>query len=244
MDNNYYVEKVTPLYVSCKNNHVAMVELLLSTEGIEVNDVSPTPLSVACTEGYLDIVKHLLATKKIDANQSSKALRDASQKGYLDIVKHLLATKNIDVNCCSARNFYFRGRTPLYCASRNGHRDIVEVLLLETKINVNLSRPETKETPLFVACRNSHLEIAKLLLSVNGIVINQTMEVGFCRFAKPLSICTCDDHRCKDNNGVGCCAKEDCEAVVKMLQDKGSYVTLTEEINGLEYAEESEEDEY
>ena len=59
--------------VCCVNGHLDVVNALLSTDGIEINQAEKdgaTPLSIACGKGHLEVVNALLSTDGIEINQA------------------------------------------------------------------------------------------------------------------------------------------------------------------------------
>ncbi|KAK7398580.1 hypothetical protein QQX98_012036, partial [Neonectria punicea] len=88
------------------HGHEAVVELLLATEGVDVNSkdevYGQTPLSWAAENGHEAIVKLLLANEGVDVDSKDNygwtPLSRAAGNGHEAIVKLLLATEGIDVN--------------------------------------------------------------------------------------------------------------------------------------------------
>ncbi|KAH7159349.1 hypothetical protein DER46DRAFT_702396, partial [Fusarium sp. MPI-SDFR-AT-0072] len=112
------------------HRHEAVVELLLATDGVDVNSKDKdgqTPLSCAAINGHEVIVKLLLETEKVDVNSKDQngwtPLVLTAIMGHEGIAKLLLETEKVDLD---AKDNY--GRTPLSWAAEQGHDAIVELL--------------------------------------------------------------------------------------------------------------------
>ncbi|PQE15320.1 ankyrin repeat-containing protein [Rutstroemia sp. NJR-2017a BVV2] len=163
----------TPLLLAAIRGHKDIVQLLLATDGVDLNCKSKdgqTPLSCAAQYGHKDIVQLLLATDGIDLNCESKdgqtPLSWAAQYGHKDIVQLLLATDGVDLNCKSKD-----GQTPLSCAAQYGHKDIVQLLLATDGIDLNCESKDG-QTPLSWAVQYGHKDIVELLLATDGVDLN------------------------------------------------------------------------
>jgi ankyrin repeat protein len=119
----------TPLIVAAHDGQADLVESLLRTPGIDVDettDVGDRALVLACRRGHLDVVKLLVAAgSRVEAQAGEKfgPLVTAALRGRLEVVKYLVEEAGADV----ARTG-LDGCTPIRCAAREGHADIVEYL--------------------------------------------------------------------------------------------------------------------
>lgn len=143
----------TPLLRASKKGNEALVQHLLSKEGVNENlkDASGrTPLSWAAEGGHKEVVFLLLeklrenAYKGIDLhdNNGFTPLIWAAQKGHGNTVKILLETNAVNPNAQDKQ-----GRTVLMWAAGNHHESVVKILLAETHINPNLQAKDG-QTPL------------------------------------------------------------------------------------------------
>lgn len=181
------------------NGQEAVVELLITTEGVNVNLKDwyfRTPLSLAAENGHDGILKLLLATEKVDVGPRSSFVNQplllAAENGHDAVVKLLLATPKVDPNL---ENMY--GLTPLLQAAKNGHTAVVKLLLATQRVDVAL-KDELGQTPLSLAAENGYEDIVKLLLATEKVDVDPRVhEYGF----TPLSLATKNRH----------------EAVVKLL---------------------------
>ncbi|KAF7552936.1 hypothetical protein G7Z17_g3962 [Cylindrodendrum hubeiense] len=154
--------------------HEAVVEILLATQGVDVNSKDSlwgqTPLSWAAENGHETIVKVLLTAENIDVDSKDDSgqtpLSWATRNGHETIVELLLATQKVDVNSGNIDS-----RTPLSWAARNGHNAITELLLGMEKIEIDL-KDKSGQTPLSLATRNGHGAIVELLLATQKVDVN------------------------------------------------------------------------
>lgn len=142
----------------------AVVELLLTTEGVDVklkDQYGYTPLSLAAQNGYEAVVKLLLATEKVDVDSKSPygytSLSLAAENGHEAVVKLLLSTQKVNVNSRDSD-----GLTPLSRAAENGHEAVVKLLLATQMVNVD-SKDALGQTPLSLAFKNGHKAVMVLL---------------------------------------------------------------------------------
>jgi len=144
----------TSLLNAALEGHLEVVQLLLSTPGIEPNKAEPseglTPLFGASQEGHVDVVRELLSHPKTDPNQAlthdsfftkegATPLLAASVKGNDAVVKELLSHPQTDPNQADKW-----GATPLWVASEKGHEAVVRELLSHPQTDPNhaLTGPE------------------------------------------------------------------------------------------------------
>ncbi len=163
----------TPLYLAAMEGHSEIVKLLLSTEGIDVNWVSPvsgeTALHWAAAgsdKECVECLKLLLTVKGINVDASDKRDRTplyrAAEKGYNERVKLLLKAQ-ADVNKSGQVNF-----SPVYAAINGNHPQTLRILL-ENGANVH---GEEKWPPLHSAIQSKRKECVKILIEF-GADINK-----------------------------------------------------------------------
>jgi len=121
----------TPLTYACESGSLAIVELLLKDERINVNlgNVGQTPFYYACLNSRADIAKLLLKNKDVDINLTSSShgrtpLIQACSKGRIEIVREILMSgRDVNINAqCNG------GKTAIEIASEKGYRSIVDLL--------------------------------------------------------------------------------------------------------------------
>ena len=169
--------QVLPLTEAAKYGHGEVVALLLSLDGVDVNDATSdigfTALYCACGKGRILVVELLLAHDSIDVNKAradygATPLYAACYNGRTEAVNALLACDAIDVNKARTHN----GSTPLNTACRKGHTATVHALLTCDEIDVNKARTDSGSTPLWIACYYGHIEAVEALLACNTIDVN------------------------------------------------------------------------
>ena len=130
----------TPLYIAAMQGHSEIVKLLLSTEGIDVNWVSPVSRETAL---------HWAAA--------------GSNKECEECLKLLLTVKGINVDALDKKN-----RTPLYRAAEEGYNERVK-LLLKAQDNVNKSGQKSF-SPVYAAINGNHPQTLRILLEAGANV--------------------------------------------------------------------------
>jgi ankyrin repeat protein len=157
-----------PLFEAIRNGHHSIVELLLGTEGINLNlkgSDGHTPLSLAVAMGHERVVKLLLATDSINPNNEEPSgwtpLTIAVSEGKEQIDKLFL---DAGVNPNSG---YIYGHTLLPLAAREGHEGIVKLLLAINGIDPN--RKAFAHSPLSLAAVRGHEGVVKLLAAANRL---------------------------------------------------------------------------
>ena len=140
--NNGYLSGKTPLYISSREDHPQVVELLLEDTHINVNQMvdGENALITATVMGNVQIVELLLRHHNIDTNIVKRgnlgdSLFFASKKGYSRIVKQLLLQPQIEVN----RAFGDQQMTGLTTSAAGGHLSVVKLFLRCTKTNIGLT---------------------------------------------------------------------------------------------------------
>ncbi|CVL09207.1 uncharacterized protein FMAN_15451 [Fusarium mangiferae] len=152
----------TPLWIACREGHVAVVRLLLNHakfDGSMVNTTSEnkhTALSVAVCFGLDEIVKVLLSQPGIELstrdNNGHTPLTLAAKKGFKSTINLLLDIKDIDLGPDG------RGKTPLSTALESDQLDIASKL-----INAERRRTptETNQTLLSWASENDKRDVVR-----------------------------------------------------------------------------------
>jgi len=193
--NEVGTEGVSPLYSACAFGFTSVVELLLASSGIAINQAQTTygdtPLSMACHQGHVPVVKLLLAASDINVNQARTdngctPLFRACENGHTPVVKLLLASSGIAIN--QARTTY--GDTPLFIACINGHAPVVKLLLASSGIAVNQATKDNGCTPFFIACEKGHASVVELFLASSDTDVNQPHQEG----ATPLYVACQNGH--------------------------------------------------
>ena len=122
----------TALFVAACNNHIPIVERLLTVHGVDVNCLGPNnigraPLCAAASNGQLPAVECLVAhganINRTD-NNGATVLHVAASSGRLPIVEYLLV-HGADVNRATTSH----GETALYLAVHGKHLPVAECLL-------------------------------------------------------------------------------------------------------------------
>ena len=190
-------EGYTALLFACLGGHEGCVEVLLSVEGIQVNNASKqewTPLTLACWQGNIGIVKQLLArganahaARTSGENEGYTALHTASERGHEGCVAVLLLVEGIEVDGVDRE-----GTTPLMLACNDGHTGTVKQLL-GRGANVRAA-PSSGDfegrTALHEACEGGHEDCVAVLLSVQGIEVDRADKRG----ATPLLLALKNKH--------------------------------------------------
>ncbi|KAM0513961.1 hypothetical protein ACHAPE_007316 [Trichoderma viride] len=163
----------TALWYAVANKHVAVAELLLAKNGVDVNakdESGRAPLMQAIEKRSEVLVRLLLAKDDIDMNTRGKNDRTpllwAASFGYKEVVKLLLTKDGVNVNARDKE-----GRTPLWYAAANKDAAVVKLLLSQGGINVN-AEDKFSCTPLSWAASEGHEAIVKLLLTKDGVNVN------------------------------------------------------------------------
>jgi ankyrin repeat protein len=152
----------TPLYWAVHCGDPALVELLLTSNGVDPNfqaQYNHTFVALAASNGNILVVKALLD------HGADPTIRDffgrtpivlAAMEGRTNVIKTLVK-HGVDMN--SADN---AGRTALFWASGEDHLDTVKVLL---RYGADTGKPDKDgRTPISRAAERGHLRIVKVLL--------------------------------------------------------------------------------
>ena len=165
----------TLLYIAALKGHTAVVRVLLSDPGINVNlaqEKGSTPLLIAADRGHVEIVGLLLEKWGIDPNlgtinEGTTPLAIAVHLGRKEVVKLLLGFRNTNIDIRRQD-----GATPLFIAVQNNDTAILK-LLISAGADVNI--PLTEGTsPLCRAAYQGRVDVVKQLLQAPGIQVDRT----------------------------------------------------------------------
>lgn len=176
----------TPLHLAIKSNHIKIFDMILESEGCDVNEPNYfriTPLVFAINLGHFHFVQTLLqAGAKMNfeglylkmAFEYAFKERDDEDILSLRIMFHYRnSTSNTLFNCCCClgerkkHNLIFEkpdstGRTPLHLAIINKKTHIA-LYLISIGCDLNVTDNEKKWTPLHWATKYSNLKLVKVL---------------------------------------------------------------------------------
>ena len=165
----------TLLYMAAEKNYRAVVNILLSRPGINVNlanSIGATPLFAAAQYGHLEVARMLLQQPKINpsigtSNNGTTPLTVAACFGHEEMVELLLSSGNIKINLRQKD-----GATALFGAVQKNRPKVVK-LLISKGADVNLPLWEGT-APLCVAAFQGYNEVVELLVNTPGIQIDQS----------------------------------------------------------------------
>ncbi|XP_070207922.1 uncharacterized protein [Littorina saxatilis] len=142
----------TPLHDAIARHNVAMVDLLLQLENIQVKTVNKrgySPLQLACKVENAEMVGLILAKDSSNVNQLKEndvaAIHICAQDDFLEGVRLLVTLGNADINMHTTR----QGLTALHMACLTANVHMVETLL-ELGADANVQEHKG-ETPLHLA---------------------------------------------------------------------------------------------
>ena len=171
-------KKLNVLHITSKKGHKELIELFLSKNIIDINQLSR---------------EKVIIDNKFPGIDNKSALHYACEKGNPEIVQILLSQKNIEVNRFEMRNYfviqcrefvYNRKRSPLVIAVYKGNCEIVKLLLSKKEIDVNYMFSSTikREDDTFakyeskgilsIAIEKGFIDIIHLLLARKDIDLN------------------------------------------------------------------------
>ena len=161
------------LWHAAKMGNAELVELLLKTDGIDVNlghSVDGPPLVVSVRRGHGKVIQVLLKANGINVNigdiWSWRPLFWAVTESQEEAVRLLLQMDGIEVHVRNPQ-----GYTPLAMAAQNGQTKLVDLLCRAGDIDVN-AWDSLEHSPLYLAAAYGHPEIVERLLQVVGVDVN------------------------------------------------------------------------
>lgn len=185
--------KEFPLSIAAREGHEAIVKMLLTHEGVDLNqvtsDTGSSALYTACIMGKSNVCEVLLRQRKIDVNKATNydidseidsvplhiaPLHIACDLGHTEVATMLLAHDRIDVNKPNSE-----GSTSLSLACECGHAEIIKSLLAHSRIDVNKPDLSFGQTPLTLVCQNGHTDGLRLLLADGRADIHTADGDGF-----------------------------------------------------------------
>lgn len=162
------VSHLSPIHYAAKYGNTEMVQLLLSIDKTQVNNVSRylkyTPLHFAVERGHLDIIYLLLNNSAI---VDAKTTNDESAlclavKLRLKPIVHILLPyynqKSLESNPLNEE------RRLIYCAVQSEEPSMLDYFL-KRGLDPNNVDEKTRMTPLFLAIEKASLESVKLLIN-------------------------------------------------------------------------------
>lgn len=168
---NRYYEEETALMVAIMNNNLNVINLLLSREDIDPNDISI----------YFNQYK-----------EEKTSLFGAIEKSNPEIIKLLLSHLKIDVNCfskftkneCIIDEKYIE-KAPIHLAVEMGNIEIIKLITSHPLIDINSNekiKQVQKKAALHIAIENKNIEVLKHLLTIPSLNINLKMSSEKCKF--------------------------------------------------------------
>ena len=162
------------MYWSARQDNASCVELLLDSQGSDVNSRlvdNQTPLGAAAQNGCVNSMMVLLSAQDIDVNAPSERGRTplslAAGNGQRDTVIRLLAHSDVSLNREDDR-----GRTPLLCAVIAGSLDIVTTLLAADELSHN-HLDKSHRNVMSWAAEDGASELVRLFLKYSQIQPDQ-----------------------------------------------------------------------
>jgi len=154
------------LFYAAKFNYPDLVDLLLSQDGILVNNKNEdglTALMMSCKTGHFEITEKLIAAPDIDLyaqdSQGNNAAILAAENKHNRCLVAFAAVRNFDWNVKNRET-----KTVAYKAVVTYNVKLVKILLTIKTINWNIGRRKMAPPPLTSALLARFYDIAKLLL--------------------------------------------------------------------------------
>ena len=187
------------LAIAAHENHLELLELLLSQPSIDVNlgymttewAIYSTPLMEACRQGHNEVVRRLLQVLGINILHQGilgcTALHLAATDGHSECLKELSKVPGLDWNC---KDSY--GQTPLGYALYYGYPDCVRIIVSQPGVDFSVKNEiGFTLTEAAVRCTRGGgvaLECVKILAAVEDVDWNVKMD----NVVTPLVYCLTD----------------------------------------------------
>ncbi|KAJ5369080.1 uncharacterized protein N7496_008840 [Penicillium cataractarum] len=191
-------DKATPFSAAAMLNHLEVMQLLLSTEKVDIEALDynrRTPLSLAAGNGHSDAVSFLLGTGAVDPDSKDKdgqtPLSWAAESGHVDVVKLLLATGQVapDTPADNGKTALSHAAYRLpYISSTNGYEEtrakerlaleeIRRLLKGQAPLVPSIAASTRKEAPKSLP-KSDPLGVMEELLKRNDVNPNSQDEAG------------------------------------------------------------------
>ncbi|RDW83590.1 uncharacterized protein DSM5745_03916 [Aspergillus mulundensis] len=171
--------EMTPLMLSASGGHLAVVDLLLHRDKVDVevrNEDGMGVLSVAAASGHADIVALLLGDPRIYPNSKDfrgwTATCHAAFHGHKEVLRTLVADERTDVDLPDND-----GLTPLWRASIFGRTNAVRVLISTKAVDLNIKDVDGW-SPLAWAAQENHWDVVRELLQATGVEVDSADSRG------------------------------------------------------------------
>ena len=173
--NNKDVKGRPAIFVAAEHNKLAIVQYLLSVEGIDVNAASNegkmTPVHIAAVKGHRDIVQLLLlhGAHPLDADVD---FRYGASIGDLALVKQAVMEKHVAINEMKD------GKSVLYLSAEAGHAEVVDYLAGLEGIDLNKKNGSIR-SPIGQAAFHGHDAVVACLLKHGATPLDPVSELLF-----------------------------------------------------------------
>lgn len=122
------IDKHELLLLSCKNNKINMLSVLLNNKDVDPSFGESECIYRACYYGNTQIVKMLLDDGRSDPSYKyNRSIICACNSGYTEIVKLLLLDSRVDPG--------IDHNNPILRACIHNHTEVIKLLLLSDKVN-------------------------------------------------------------------------------------------------------------
>ncbi|KAF5020231.1 hypothetical protein F66182_7748 [Fusarium sp. NRRL 66182] len=164
----------TPLSLASEKGHEAVVRVILTQTGIDVNTRGFrylwTPLSLAARNGHYGVCKHLLEHDAVEPDPKDSGGRTplswAAGNGHIAVVRLLLAHKRVAPD--SKATWFYKGRTPIMWAAANGHMAVVKLLLETDRVEYD-SNDDDGRTLLSLMAQQGETVMVRQILAREGV---------------------------------------------------------------------------